>query len=144
MVNSDHIEVDRESILTKDGVRNNHMDDYNKEVKSVAEIIDKNGRYSSWSHTLINTESNSATLIAQMPGEGNRLHYHPDWNEWWYILEGEWEWIIDGDKRTIRTGDVVFMKRGRQHQIIAKGNKMAIRLAVSRADVEHVYPADAK
>ena len=22
------------------------------------------------------------TLIGQLPGEGNRLHYHPKWNEW--------------------------------------------------------------
>ena len=25
-------------------------------------------------------------------------HYHPDWNEWWYIYEGEWEWEIEGEE----------------------------------------------
>ena len=135
-----HTEIDREIILSKDGVHNNTMDEYNKEIVSVDEIIAKNGRSTSWSHTLVNTESNSATLISQMPGEGNRLHYHPNWNEWWYIIEGEWEWEIEGQKKTIMKGDVVFMEKRRKHKITAKGSRMAIRLAVSRADVEHVYP----
>ena len=137
-----HVEVDREAILTKDGVKDNFMYDFNQEIVSVPDIINKNGRSSSWSHTLINTESNSATLIAQLPGEGNRLHFHPEWNEWWYILEGEWEWEIEGLRKIIRVGDVVFMEKGRKHKISAIGNKMAIRLAVSRADVEHVYPGE--
>ena len=36
----------------------------------------------SWSQTLINSPSTCATLIAQMPGEGNRMHYHYNWDEW--------------------------------------------------------------
>ena len=142
MRNKHRIEVNRETILTKDGVLRNEMFDYNQEIVSVDKIIEKNGRSSSWSHTLVNTESNSATLIAQMPGEGNRLHYHPDWNEWWYIIDGEWEWEIEGEIRTIVKGDVVFMEKGRKHKITAIGDKMSIRLAVSRADVEHVYPVE--
>ena len=35
-------------------------------------------------------------------GEGNRMHYHHDWDEWWYILEGEWEWLVDGEKTNNR------------------------------------------
>ena len=38
----------------------------------------------------IRDSSTCGTLIAQMPGEGNRLHHHTDWDEWWYIVEGEW------------------------------------------------------
>ena len=142
MKNKHRIEIERESILIKDGVNQNEMNNYNKEITSVDKIIENNGRLSSWSHTLVNSDSNSATLIAQMPGEGNRLHYHPDWNEWWYILEGKWEWKIEGEKKTIKAGDIVFMKKNRKHQITAKGNKIAIRLAVSREGVEHIYPDD--
>ena len=96
-----------------------------------------------WSDTtarVINTESNSATLIQQQPGEGNRRHYHPDWNEWWYILKGPWKWEIDGTERVVDTGDFVFMKKGRNHKITACGKSLSIRMAVSRYDVEHVYP----
>jgi quercetin dioxygenase-like cupin family protein len=75
-----------------------------------------------------------------LPGEGNRLHYHPDWNEWWYIIEGQWQWEIEGEKIIVKKGDVVFIPKGRKHRIEAIGDTPAIRLAVSRADVAHVYP----
>ena len=78
-----------------------------------------------------------------MPGEGNRLHYHPTWDEWWYILEGKWEWMVDGESKKVKQGDVVFIERNRKHKITALGNKMAIRLAVSREDVDHVYEHEA-
>ena len=76
-----------------------------------------------------------------MPGEGNRRHHHPDWNEWWYIVEGEWEWEIEGKIKKIVEGDIVFMEKNRKHKITASGSSRAIRMAVSRADVAHVYEA---
>ena len=61
-------------------------------------------------------------------------------NEWWYILDGEWEWEIEGKCKKVRKGDIVFMRKNRKHKITAVGNKPAIRMAVSRADVAHIYP----
>ena len=75
-----------------------------------------------------------------MPGEGNRRHYHPDWNEWWYIVEGEWEWEIDGDVSIVKKDDFVFIPKGVIHKITACGDKQATRLAISRDDVVHTYP----
>lgn len=132
-------DANREAILVDDGVQNNLMFDYNKEQISIEKIINSNPSTESWSHTVINSPSNSAALIAQMPGEGNRMHYHHDWDEWWYIVDGEWEWLVDGKPQTVKKGAIVFIERNRVHKITAKGNKMAIRLAVSRHDVDHVY-----
>ena len=89
---------------------------------------------------IINTENNSATLISQLPGEGNRLHYHPDWNEWWYIVEGEWDWEIEGEIFRVKKGDVVFIEKNKLHRITAVGNKPAVRLAVSIDLMPHIYP----
>ena len=102
-------------------------------------MINKYGTSKSWCHRLVNTENNSATLLAQMPGEGNRMHYHPNWNEWWYIVDGEWEWEIEGEVKRVKKDDVVFIEKNRLHKITSVGNKPAIRLAVSREDVEHIY-----
>ena len=88
---------------------------------------------------VVNTESNSCCLIAQMPGEGNRLHYHPNWNEWWYIVDGEWEFEIEEEKYIVKKDDIVFIPKNKWHKIKCVGDKMAIRLAVSRSDVAHVY-----
>ena len=139
MKNNEHIEVDVPSILEKDGVKTNDLFDSNKEVVSLDAILLEKPSDSSWSKRVIDTDSNSMTIIAQMPGEGNRRHYHPDWNEWWYIVQGEWEWEIEGEIKRIKAGDIVMVEKRRVHKITAVGDKMAIRMAVSRADVEHIY-----
>jgi len=132
----------REKILVDDGVLSNSMNNFNKEHVSIDKIIEQNSKNKSWSHTLINSPSNSATLIAQMPGEGNRMHFHPNWDEWWYIIQGEWEWSIEGEKKIIQKGEIVFIERNKIHKITAIGKNMSIRLAVSRADVDHVYTSE--
>ena len=86
-------------ILKEDGVLKNNQKNFNLEQININNLIEKYGREKSWSHTVINSDSNSATLIAQLPGEGNRMHYHHDWDEWWYIIEGKWEWLVDGVKK---------------------------------------------
>lgn len=137
---NEHIEVDVRSILEKDGLKKNDLYNVNREIVNLQEIINEKGKSKPWSKRVIDTDNNSATILAQLPGEGNRLHYHPDWNEWWYIIDGEWEWEIEGKKKIIKKGDIVFMEKGRKHKITAVGNEIAIRLAVSRSDVAHIYP----
>ena len=134
-------EVDVPSILAKDGVEINDLFDVNNEVVALSDILNTMPKDISWSKRVIDTESNSMTIICQMPGEGNRRHHHPDWNEWWYIVEGEWKWEIEGEVKKIVQGDIVFMEKNRKHKITASGSSRAIRMAVSRADVAHVYNA---
>jgi CMP-N-acetylneuraminic acid synthetase/quercetin dioxygenase-like cupin family protein len=136
----EHSEVNVPSILYKDGVKYNNLHDCNKEIININNIREMNDSSKSWSHRVVNTENNSATIIHQQPGEGNRRHYHPDWNEWWYIIAGEWNWEIDGVVKKIRKDDIVFIKKGVPHRIEATGTNPAIRIAVSREDVVHVYP----
>lgn len=139
MSSSEKIEIDVPSILERDGVVHNDLFDSNNEVVNLGDILAAKPVDQSWSKRVIDTDSNSMTIIAQMPGEGNRRHYHPDWNEWWYIVQGEWEWEIDGEIKRIKAGDLVMVAKRRVHKITAVGDKMAIRMAVSRADVEHIY-----
>ena len=135
-------DADRLRVLLDDGVTNNTMFEFNKEIASIDGIIESNPDDVCWSHTLINSKSNSATLIAQMPGEGNRMHYHADWDEWWHILKGEWEWFIEGEAVRVKKGDMVFIERNKVHKITAVGDGQAIRLAVSREDVDHIYTSE--
>jgi CMP-N-acetylneuraminic acid synthetase/quercetin dioxygenase-like cupin family protein len=137
--NNERSEVDVPSILAKDGVKINDLFDVNNEVVALSDILESMPKDVSWSKRVIDTDSNSMTIICQMPGEGNRRHHHPDWNEWWYIVEGEWEWEIEGEFKKIVQGEIVFMKKNRKHKITASGSNRAIRMAVSRADVAHVY-----
>jgi CMP-N-acetylneuraminic acid synthetase/quercetin dioxygenase-like cupin family protein len=138
----DRAEVDVPSILRRDGVVNHEFSKENLPITHIAELIASKDMTKSWSHRLVNTENNSATLISQLPGEGNRLHYHNDWNEWWYIVQGRWEWQIEGETFEVKTGDLVFIEKNKRHKITAVGSEPAIRLAVSRDKVAHIYPED--
>lgn len=137
--NKERSEVDVPSILVKDGVAVNDLFDANNEVVKLDTVLETMPKEVSWSKRIIDTESNSMTIISQLPGEGNRRHHHPDWNEWWFIVEGEWEWEIEGETKKIVAGDIVFMRKNRKHKITATGNSRATRMAVSRSDVAHVY-----
>lgn len=130
------------SILDKDGVLNKHMYDEleNKPyVINTPEVIKDMPKDESWCKWLINSDNNSANLICQLPGEGNRRHYHPDWNEWWYIIGGTWEYECENQLWQVKKGDIVFIPAGLWHKITATGTKPAMRIAVSRWDVPHVY-----
>lgn len=140
--NKGHAEVDVPSILKKDGVAQHDFSRENVPITHIEELITSKDNSQSWSHRVINTENNSATLISQLPGEGNRLHYHNDWNEWWYIVRGQWEWEIEGEKFLVKKGDVVFIEKNKWHKITAVGTEPAIRLAVSKDKVAHIYKDD--
>lgn len=132
-------EVEVPLIMKKDGVVQADFSQENRPLVNVDEIIARKDNTKSWCHRVINTENNSAVLICQMPGEGNRLHRHPDWNEWWYIVDGQWKWEIEGKEYNVKKGDIVLMRKNKWHRITAVGDKPAIRLAVSRDLMSHIY-----
>ena len=129
------------SILTNDGVKDHEFSSFNNTILNVDKYANDNPG-TSWCKRVINSDSNSATLICQAKGEGNRRHYHNDWNEFWYIVKGEWNFEIEGEVFTPVKGDVVFIPKNKKHQIKAIGAGQNIRLAVSREDVNHIYHKD--
>lgn len=135
-------EVDVPAILKKDGVALHDFENENLPLNNLEAIIAAKDNSKSWSHRVVNSENNSATLISQLPGEGNRLHYHSDWNEWWYIVKGRWEWQIEDEKYIVSRGDLVFIEKRKWHKITAIGNEPAVRLAVSRDKVAHIYEGE--
>ncbi len=141
-IKKERIETFVPDILKRDGVVNNDFIHENLPINNIDTIINSHDNSISWSHRVVNTENNSTTIISQLPGEGNRLHYHPNWNEWWYIIKGQWKWEIEGEEFVIKKGDIVFIEKGKKHKITAAGNEPAIRIAVSRGDVPHIYDVE--
>jgi CMP-N-acetylneuraminic acid synthetase/mannose-6-phosphate isomerase-like protein (cupin superfamily) len=131
-------EVHVPEILDKDGVESRNFEAENQTIVNAVEII-TNAEPGSWIRRIVNTESNSCCLIAQQPGQGNRRHFHPNWNEWWYIVDGDWDFEISNQHYRIKKNDIVFIPKNTWHKITAVGNKTAVRLAVSRGDVKHGY-----
>ena len=124
-------------IMKKDGVAS--FKENICPINDIYEVINKNPKNISWSERLVNTDSNSATLIHQMPGEGNRLHHHPYWNEWWFIISGEAEVQIGKNKYVAKRGDIITFKKYVEHKITVLGNVPCIRLAVAIDNMIHTY-----
>ena len=132
------VENDVGAILVNDGIENNVINSQST-ITNINKILKDKGFNEAWSHRIINTESNSATLIYQPKGEGNRLHFHPDFDEWWYIVSGEWVVEIGTVKIIAVEDDFVLINRGTLHRITAVGDKPSVRLAVNKDMVKHIY-----
>jgi len=126
-------------VLKDDGIDKTTELKPNQPVISVTEVMENMTDQEAWYKTLIDSDSNSCTVVNQMPGEGNRKHYHAKWNEWWYIIRGQWRFDIEDESYIVKSGDLVFIEKGNKHKITAIGDTIASRLAVSRYDVEHIY-----
>jgi len=93
-----------------------------------------------WSDFVVFTDEMQGILICQSPGRPNDKHYH-NHDEWWLVMEGEIHWEIEGQYEPVKakTGDFVFVPKLHFHHIHVKGEKPAIRLAISVAGEEHLH-----
>jgi quercetin dioxygenase-like cupin family protein len=133
-------DADLKSVLNKDGVDDVIVGDLENLPTVNVDALQKKMGDGSWAARLVYNERFGGVLIQQRPGEGNRLHFHPDADECWVILAGEWEWFIEGEgKKKVKTHDVVVVRKGVKHQITCVGDKPGMRLAITAPDVNHVY-----
>lgn len=85
--------------------------------------VDKLWGYELWIHN----DSQYCGKILVFTNEGNRfsMHYHMIKNETWYVQEGafEFHWIdtetAELHKETLVPGQIVYIERGKPHQLIA-------------------------
>lgn len=125
-------------ILEDDGL--NSFSEELLNITNIEDIIKQMPSDKSWSTRIVNSPSNCITLIQQLPGEGNRKHYHRNWNEVWLIYSGKWQVQYNSEKyKNVRKGDVVCIPRNTLHHIEVIGNNPGLRIAISRSDVLHIY-----
>ncbi len=136
-------DADLKNVLKDDGVHNVIIGDLeNVSTTNVDELRKKMGP-GSWAVRVIMNKRFGGVLIQQQPGEGNRLHYHPDADESWVILDGDWEWYIEGEgTKKVSINDIVVVTENVKHKITCVGNKPGIRLAITAPDVTHIYSED--
>ena len=129
------------NVLKNDGVDKIIINDLeNATTTNIDDLVNNMGA-ESWAARLVYNKRFGGVLIQQQPGEGNRLHYHPDADECWIIISGDWEWYIDGEgTKTVHKNDIVVVKQGVMHKIKCIGTRPGIRFAITKPDVNHVYP----
>jgi mannose-6-phosphate isomerase-like protein (cupin superfamily) len=133
-------DTDLKTVLKNDGVNNVVVGELeNIATTNVNELCERMGP-GPWAARLVLNERFGGVLIQQRPGEGNRLHYHPDADECWVILSGKWEWFIEGEgTKEVSVNDIVVVKKGVKHKITCIGDTPGIRFAITAPDVDHVY-----
>jgi len=77
------------------------------------------------------------------PPPTNLGHFHVDFSEFWFVLEGHIDYLIEGQPLfTAEPGDVVYAPQGRWHRASSGGTGMATRVAINpRPDGMHNYQA---
>jgi mannose-6-phosphate isomerase-like protein (cupin superfamily) len=69
---------------------------------------------------------------APPPPETDKGHFHLDYAEFWFILEGQIDYLIEGlPFFSAQQGDIVYVPKGRYHRASFGGQGMATRLAIN-------------
>tara|TARA_Y100000590_G_C15715221_1_gene1011648 strand:- start:1372 stop:1797 length:426 start_codon:yes stop_codon:yes gene_type:complete len=130
-------------VLKDDGIKDSILEPghkYENLKKSNINFLEEQTNFKdSWAMRVVYNTRFAGVIIKQNPGEGNRMHYHPDADECWVILEGQYRWSIDGEEQEVSVGDIVVVKEKTWHQITVIGDKPAARLAITKPDVDHIY-----
>jgi mannose-6-phosphate isomerase-like protein (cupin superfamily) len=133
-------DADVVQVLHDDGVDEVVINDMeNLSTTNIDKLIERMGP-GSWAVRIVYNERFGGVIIQQNPGEGNRLHYHPDADECWVIIVGTWEWYIEGKgTKIVSKNDIVVVEKTVKHKITCIGNESGIRFAITKPDVDHVY-----
>jgi len=78
-----------------------------------------------------------------VPPPTNLGHFHVDYNEFWFVMEGQIDYQIEGVPFfSAQQGDIVYAPQGRWHRASFGGEGPATRLAINpRPDGMHNYQA---
>ena len=99
-------------------------------MKPYVESIDNTIHYAekSWgSYRVIDVQDESMTLLVTLkPGNKMSYHTHEYRDEVWNVISGVGEAIIDDERRIVKPGDVIKIKRGVYHTVIAGSTDLKI------------------
>ncbi|KKN89702.1 hypothetical protein LCGC14_0235480 [marine sediment metagenome] len=130
-------------VLQEDGINDVDIHTFvDCDITNLAKIRCFMGKEGNWAVRVTYNKHFGGVVIQQMPGEGNRFHFHPNAAECWVILEGTFIWWIHGAPQHVTAGDIVNVPAGAHHRIRVIGDKPAVRFAVTVPDVVHQFEDD--
>lgn len=93
-------------------------------IKQYVEQLDRPIMFAekSWgSYRILDVGEESLTIKVVLK-EGQRMHYHSHKrrDEVWTLISGKGEVVVDGARRAVQSGDVVMLKAGCAHTILAE------------------------
>ncbi|MDA1258680.1 MAG: cupin domain-containing protein [Chloroflexi bacterium] len=110
----------------------------NLTVTRHADVMGRHPVASRWSETLLEDGRNRVVWISGPPGTPPDPHIHPDFNEFWVLLDGKTRYQI-GQYEPVDAewGDIVIAPAGFSHDIRPIEGDQAIRLGVTHPNSNH-------
>ena len=91
---------------------------------------------------LVSNKDYSCHVLKSHIGDSVPIHHHKEWNETWYIIDGEFKVWIEGSSEFIaKSGDLIHIEKKKKHRIETK-SESATRLAIFKDGVEIIYNED--
>ncbi|MCR5753565.1 MAG: cupin domain-containing protein [Acetatifactor sp.] len=111
------VSASAEGILVSDKEQSSYIKPFVDNIDQEIMFAEK-----SWgSYQVVDVEEESLTVkVTLNPGHKMNYHSHEHRDETWTVIAGKGRTIIDGVERFVQAGDVVTMKAGCKHTVIAE------------------------
>lgn len=118
-----------EGILVSDKEQSSYIKPFVEEIDQQIMFAEK-----SWgSYRVIDIQEESLTILVTLnPGNSMKYHSHDYRDEVWTVIEGKGKAIVDGIEQTVKAGDVITMKAGLKHTIIAEEELKIIEVQLGK------------
>ena len=128
-----------EGILVSDKEQSSYIKPYVNQFVQRVMFAEK-----SWgSFRVLDVKDHSMTIkVTLNPGHGMNYHSHDFRDEVWTVIAGEGRAILDGVERPVKPGDVLTMKAGCKHTILADTELQVIEVQIGAeisVDDKHKY-----
>ena len=124
------ISASSEGILVSDKMQSSF-------IKPYVEGFDREIRFAekSWgSYKVIDIEKEALTIkVTLRPGHSMNYHCHQYRDEVWVVIDGTGTTVVDNCYRPIKSGDVVTMKVGQKHTVIAETELKLIEVQLGKS-----------
>ena len=139
-INDAVISASPDGILVSDKDRSGHLKKFVEQRDRKAMFAEK-----SWgSFRVIDAEEDSLTIkVVIKANDYMNYHSHDNRDEVWVVVSGEGRTIVDGVERHISVGDVIIMKAGCKHTVIAKTELKLVEVQIGKEITvrdKHKYP----
>lgn len=116
-----------DGILVSDKKQSSYIKPFVEKINQQIMFAEK-----SWgSYRVIDVQEKSLTILVTLnPGNCMKYHSHDFRDEVWNIIEGTGKAILDGKEQFVKPGDVISMKAGCKHTLIANEELKAIEVQI--------------
>lgn len=118
-----------EGILVSDKEHSSRIRPYVDQLEQQIMYAEK-----SWGEFRVtDVEQSSMTIkVTLLPGHSMNYHSHEHRDEIWTVISGKGRTVVDGMEQTVRPGDVISIKAGCRHTIIAETELKLVEVQIGK------------